>query len=83
MKGFELGSLLKDKVTGFMGVAMGKATYLTGCDQYCLQPRCKETNAYPTSQWFDEGRLQFVSNSFSSEDVKAEENGSDYTAPKK
>lgn len=29
-----LGRKVRDKVTGFEGIVTGRATYLTGCDQY-------------------------------------------------
>lgn len=34
----ELGGLVKDVVTGFEGIATGKSTWLTGCDQFLLSP---------------------------------------------
>lgn len=33
---FELGATLKDKITGFEGIATGVASYITGCDQYVI-----------------------------------------------
>ena len=35
----KLGATAQDKATGFEGTVMGHARYLTGCDQYCLQPK--------------------------------------------
>lgn len=34
-----LGSIVQDKVTGLVGVAENRATFLYGCDRYCIQPR--------------------------------------------
>ena len=34
----ELGSMVRDLVTGFEGVAENRATFLFGCDRYCVQP---------------------------------------------
>jgi len=31
-----LGKKAKDKITGFVGIIIGRAQYLTGCDQYAL-----------------------------------------------
>jgi len=56
---FELGCTLKDKITDFEGVATGVASYITGCDQFCLQPKVKD-GAYVPSQWFDDNRLEIV-----------------------
>lgn len=77
----ELGNEVKDRITGFQGIATGKAEYLTGCNQYVVQPICEKNTSYPDAQWFDEGRLEFVSEGIKSEEVSAEENGSDYIAP--
>ncbi len=55
---FDLGSRLKDKVTGFSGIALCVSFYMTGCVQYGLQPsRLKEDGGVPDWEWFDEDRL--------------------------
>lgn len=36
---FELGVTLKERVTGFEGVVMGRTQYYTGCDHYGLLSR--------------------------------------------
>ena len=81
----ELGKIVSDLVTGFTGVASGVATYLTGCNQYLVQPQCKEddNSRYPESQWIDEGRLVVIGNWVEKDDVKADLNGCDREAPKK
>ena len=56
---FELGSTLKDKITGFQGVATGVASYITGCDQYVIQPELKDC-AFVEAKWFDDNRLETV-----------------------
>ena len=56
---FELGTKVKDKITGFNGTTTGFAFYLTGCDQYSVTPKMKEgENSYPDCQWFDVNRLE-------------------------
>lgn len=80
----ELGDLAKDKITGFEGVVIGHAEYLTGCDQYVLQPKCTDSNSglYPEAQWFDKGRLVLMDkNVVSKKSVKDKEDGCDYQAP--
>lgn len=57
MKKLVLGSKAKDKVTGFTGIVTGHAKYLTGCDQYLLNPECEDPGKYPEGKWFDENRL--------------------------
>lgn len=89
MSTIKLGIIAKDKITRFQGTVTGKASYLTGCNQYLVTPKCEEkldgsfTSAYPTGTWIDEGRLKFVSEGFKAEDVKAEANGCDIAAPVK
>lgn len=77
-----LGTTLVDRITGFRGIATGRAQYLTGCDQYLLNPPAKD-GALVESQWFDEQRLVAV------EDVpvitldNSNGNGADRAAPKR
>lgn len=58
----ELGMTVKCMITGFTGVVSGHAKYLTGCDQFCIQPKCKKNDsAFPDNAWLDENRLKIVS----------------------
>lgn len=81
----KLGNEVLDTITGFQGVVVGIASYLTGCNQMCVQPMCKaeDKGTYPESKWFDEGRLVVTSAGVNPKSVQAKENGSDYTAPTK
>ena len=81
MKKIKLGSLAKDKITGFEGVITGRAEYLTGCNQYVLQPICNDKTNYPAGEWFDEGRIIVLRQKVSNKDVQADKNGCDYIAP--
>jgi len=81
MKNKNLGKEARDKITGFTGTITGHAEYLTGCDQYVLQPLCDDINKYPEAQWFDEGRVEFLGQAITQNDVLADENGCDYSAP--
>ena len=84
MKDFKFanGITVKDKLTGFKGIIVGQARYLTGCDQYALQAEMKDGDI-KDSKWFDEGRLETVKGAkkFTEEDVKGEKNGCDITPP--
>jgi len=82
----KLGAIAKDKVTTFQGVVMGKAEYLTGCNQLLIQPQNDMgtfLTAYPEARWFDEGRLEFVSSGINGKDVQTKDPGCDYSAPSK
>ena len=50
----ELGTYASDVITGFAGTVTGKASYITGCDQYLLSPK----GADKQPSWFDEQRLR-------------------------
>lgn len=56
----ELGSVAKDKITGFKGVVMGRTEYLTGCIQYGLQNQKLIGGQIAEWKWFDEQRLIVV-----------------------
>jgi len=71
----KLGQKAKDKITGFEGILYGKASYLTGCDQYCLVPPIKDDGEIKSSQWFDEGRIEVIGEGVTVQDVTVEKNG--------
>jgi len=56
---FENGVEKKDCVTGFSGTIVGRSDYLTGCNQYLLQPKVKTgvDGEYQGGKWFDENRI--------------------------
>lgn len=51
-----LGLEGRDIITGFTGIITGRADYVTGCRQYCLQPACIN-GKFEQAQWFDEERV--------------------------
>lgn len=53
---FEMGHKAKDMVTGFKGIITARAQYITGCDQYFLQPEMKKDHL-ADGKWYDENRL--------------------------
>lgn len=57
---FDIGATLRDKVTGFEGVVVGRGDHLSGCDTYGLQAK-QLKDGYPQDiKWFDEPRLERV-----------------------
>lgn len=42
MNKIELGDLVQDQVTKFKGIAVVRATYLTGCSRITIQPQLKK-----------------------------------------
>ena len=78
----KLGIEVKDKITGLIGVTTGLAKYITGCDQYLVQPQGDGTK-YPEPSWIDEGRLEATDKGtvIEIEEVKVSKNGCDKPAP--
>lgn len=77
-----IGSKVRDKITGFEGVVTGKASYITGCDQYLVQPPVKADGDFVEGKWCDDGRLTVIEeNAVAAEDVTGDANGADIPAP--
>ena len=53
-----MGLNATDTLTGFSGMITGHSDYITGCDQFLLQPPTQENGEYVEGRWFDEQRLQ-------------------------
>lgn len=53
----ELGSKVKDSITGFVGVVTARAEYLSGCHQLLVQPPTDDKGEYKEPHWFDEQRV--------------------------
>lgn len=49
----QLGAFARDRISTFEGVVTGRATYITGCDQYLLTPTDGKDG-----RWIDEQRLE-------------------------
>lgn len=55
----KLGCEVKDRVTGFKGIAVSKTSYLQGCDRIAVQPKWVEGEV-PKVADFDEPDLTVV-----------------------
>jgi hypothetical protein len=56
---YAMGSILKEIVTGFEGVAMGITLYQTGCVHYGLVAQSLNKDGGQNKwEWFDESRLE-------------------------
>ncbi len=53
-----LGFTVKDRITGFKGVAVGHVEYLTGCNQTLVVPPVDAEGKLRDGQWFDDQRLE-------------------------
>ncbi len=61
MSRIQLGDKVKDTVTGFTGIAIGRTTWLHGCDRVVVQPPVKKDGTLGENQQFDEPSLVIVS----------------------
>jgi hypothetical protein len=53
----ELGTRVKDSITGFSGVATARTEYLYGCVRVAVEPTELKDGKPIESVWFDEQRL--------------------------
>jgi hypothetical protein len=56
-----LGQKVKDKISGFTGIATARIEYLNGCVQYCVSPKTDKDGKRPDAEWFDDAILEVVS----------------------
>ena len=56
---FELGSKLRDKISGLVGMAMSRTEYLNGCIQYAVMPKINKKDFTEMPSWnIDESQLE-------------------------
>ena len=60
MNEIKLGSKVRDKVSGFIGVAIARTEYLNGCIQYSVQPKVGKDNKVPEEIGVDAGSLEVI-----------------------
>lgn len=56
----QLGDRVKDRMTGFKGIVIGKHVFLTGCAKATVQPEELKDGKPLDSQWFDIQHLEVV-----------------------
>ncbi len=60
MTNIKLGSKVRDKVTGFTGIATAKIEYLNGCIQICIKPPVGENNIMPDVEYVDIDQIEIL-----------------------
>ena len=68
----DFGVEVKDIITGFQGVVTGRVSYITGCDQYLVQPKVDKEGKHIASRWIDEPRLEIIESGRKVELIKSE-----------
>lgn len=56
----ELGSVVRDKITGLHGVAVARTDWIHGCTRYGVQPTELHEGKPIDPLWFDEPQLEIV-----------------------
>jgi hypothetical protein len=59
-KKVQLGSKVKDKVSGFTGTATARCERLTGVPQVLVEAQATENGSRAAEGWYDEARLEVV-----------------------
>lgn len=70
-----LGKKVKDKVTGFEGIAIGITKYLYGCDVVGVTPAVDKDGKTGDTCWFDEGRIEIIGEGIEPTTVQVDKNG--------
>lgn len=55
-----LGNKVRDKVTGFEGIATARIEYINKCVQFCVKPKVKEDGKMPDGEYIDVDELEIV-----------------------
>ncbi len=55
----ELGSKVRDRVSGFEGIAIGTSQWLSGCDRVVIQPPAKD-GVLPAAVSFDDTDVEVL-----------------------
>ncbi len=55
-----LGLPVKDRVSGFKGIATGRSTYLSGSAHICITPKVGKDGKKQEGHWFDEPMVDVV-----------------------
>lgn len=60
METIKLGHKVKDRVTGFTGIAIAECIYLNGCIQFEIAPKVDSKGEKRNNLWIDEQQLEFI-----------------------
>lgn len=60
MKIIKLGNKVRDKVSGFVGIAVARTEFLNGCVQYSVQPKAGKDNKVPEEVGIDVESLEVI-----------------------
>lgn len=78
---FSNGDQVKERVSGLVGIVTGSVNYITGCNQHLVTLKPKDDFTEPVVLWYDESRLDLISESKVVLDISGEKPGADKVAP--
>jgi len=55
-----LGTKVKDKITGLTGIVVARTEFINGCVQYEVQPHAKKDGTVPEALGIDEQTLDII-----------------------
>lgn len=55
---FKMGTPVRDVVTGFSGHTTGFCVYISGCNQFLVQPQVDKDEKFVEARWIDDARLE-------------------------
>lgn len=61
-KKIKLGSIVKDPISGLVGIAVSRTVWVWGCTRIAVQPQEIKDGKPVEESWFDEVRLEVISN---------------------
>ena len=56
----KIGQKVRDRVTDFTGIIVAHCTYISGCDQFQIQPEVSDNGFWIDPLWLDGARLEVV-----------------------
>jgi len=59
-KEIKLGDKVRDKITGFIGIAVARTKFLNGCIQYNVIPKCVTKDKLPEEMGIDIDNLEVI-----------------------
>lgn len=55
-----LGDEVKEKVTGFLGIAVARISWISGCDMIRIQPKARKDGTIDEARDFDEPLMDII-----------------------
>jgi hypothetical protein len=55
----QFGTRVRDRITGFEGIATAHCDYISGCNQTLVTPPVKD-GKFEAGQWFDDQRIEVL-----------------------